>query len=284
MLNRRFLLAALPASLLLSCRGADHADRDALTDFEVVTVDEPAGENCPAGGKRLEISSTDADTRTIYVCNGAPGAPGEDGSAADITVTDAGDACPHGGVSVSVSGGSPVLICNGPPGAPGEGGEAGQDGESVTIVAEPPGENCVEGGYKLQVGDGPVEYLCQGEVGPKGDPGAQGEKGALSWHQLTSDRTAGPNSGFAANRQEDLTLSLLDSTIYRVGDIVRVINNGEGSVNIEPYPVHQRIHYAAGTLAAPSSFTPRGANNHWRGLASSADGRKLVAVAYGGQI
>ena len=110
---------------------------------------EAPGQNCPLGGVKV----TPAGGAPTYACNGATGAPGQDGASVTMTPEPPGTNCGLGGVKLQVGTGAPTFVCT---------GATGQDGTSVTMTPEPPGTNCGLGGVKLQVGTGPVSYLCSG--------------------------------------------------------------------------------------------------------------------------
>lgn len=79
----------------------------------IATSDEPAGANCPEGGKRID-TGIDVDGNGVldpqekgaptYVCNGAAGEDAEDGSSARIRTAAelAGDHCAFGGIGIEV--------------------------------------------------------------------------------------------------------------------------------------------------------------------------------------
>ncbi len=194
MKNRLRTAAALFPFLLLSCQ-SDEPNTEPVNDLEVTTADEPAGENCAAGGKRIEITQG-GETSTVYVCHGLDGdrisvsdageqclhggsviqvddaepifvCNGKDGTSAEAVVMDAIDAgedCTYGGVSLRVGHGEPFFICNGAP------GETGADGKSVAIATEPAGANCEYGGIAVKVGaNGDPTYVCNGAPGEKGE-------------------------------------------------------------------------------------------------------------------
>lgn len=188
MKSRNFTGIALTACLLLSCRSTEDAGTEAADNLHVTTAHEPAGENCEAGGKRIEITN-DGVTSTVYVCHGKGGdeisvsdageqclhggsviqvgdadpifvCHGKDGLGADAVVMDAveaGEDCAYGGVSLRVGEGSPIYVCN------------GADGNGVTVATEPQGENCEYGGVAFTVGAGAPTYVCNGEPGQDGE-------------------------------------------------------------------------------------------------------------------
>ncbi len=108
--------------------GTDGADGDNGKNALVSISDEPAGENCENGGKKVESGIDDNENGTLdadevdtteYVCNGDDGTDGEDGS-------------------------------EGPQ------GPAGEDGVGTNALTatqeEPEGENCEHGGIRIDTG------------------------------------------------------------------------------------------------------------------------------------
>jgi hypothetical protein len=104
----------------------------------IKTTPEPAGINCPNGGKKVE-SGIDTDnsgvldagevTTTNYTCNGAQGIAGTNGAAG----------------------------ATGPIGPAGAAGPSGTNGTNainnlVNVTPEPAGINCANGGQKIQIG------------------------------------------------------------------------------------------------------------------------------------
>ena len=153
------------------CNGAPGATGDAGVPgmdgsnghASLVTVTaEAAGNNCHAGGKRIDVGlDLDDDgtlaasevTSTFYACNGAAGPAGNDGSAGNA-------------------------------GANGADGSSGKN-SLVSIADEAAGANCPAGGKALLVGldadgNGKLEgneatstsYVCNGQSGAEGPAGA----------------------------------------------------------------------------------------------------------------
>ncbi len=89
-----------------------------------VVAAEPAGENCPDGGVRID----DGQGAVYYVCDGVDGPDGIDGEDGDD----------------------------------GENGVDGEDGGDVVISDESPGDNCEAGGIRVEAPDGTVRYACNG--------------------------------------------------------------------------------------------------------------------------
>src|SRR4029077_17247309 len=99
-----------------------------------------------------------------YVCNGAAGANGTEGSNGDnavvVTATEPGGTnCAHGGVRIDTgldTDGDGVIdgvpstkyVCNG---ADGHDGSDGDDA-IVTTTLEPSGPNCAHGGVRIETG------------------------------------------------------------------------------------------------------------------------------------
>ena len=148
---------------------------------EFVVTGEPAGENCPSGGSKIETrfdangndTFEDSEISVHYVCDGTseqgdkgeqgrPGVAGTDGKdGADGAKGERGDKGEQG-----------------EPGIAGEQGAAGSDGfdSLVSIVDEAAGDNCENGGKKFMSGldkdrNGVLDesevknkyYICNGE-------------------------------------------------------------------------------------------------------------------------
>lgn len=174
--------------------GPTGADGDSAN---VVVTEEGEGENCQAGGQKVETSVGAEVPQVSYICNGidgadgADGADGEDGSNALVVVTEepAGENCPAGGQKVE-SGvddnnnavldpeeiDSTSYVCNGEVGAngaPGSNGAAGAEG-----VQGPQGIQGAQGDVGPQGPIGPAGPAGpQGSAGPQGATGPQGVAG-----------------------------------------------------------------------------------------------------------
>jgi hypothetical protein len=119
--------------------------------------------------------------------------------------------------------------------------------------------------------------------------GSNGSDGASSpsvnWVNVTGTAAqAQPNTGYLANNQTSevvITLPLTSSLL--VGDIIQVSGIGAGG-----WKVAQNAGQSNITENIPECFgavwTPRGSNRFWLSVASSADGTKIAAVVYNGQI
>jgi hypothetical protein len=162
-----------------------------------IVSDEPVGDNCAAGGKRIE-TGVDADgsgtlvgaeiAATNYVCNGINGMDGEDGT-------------------------------NGEDGEDGTNGEDGENGFEVLVTTAPITTPCASGGHQLSIGldngdgtggiarNGILEAgevdktvnLCNGADGQDGQDGAGGVH-LFDANGFDLGRLASINSGgFGAN-------------------------------------------------------------------------------------
>lgn len=212
-------------------------------------ADEPAGANCAAGGQRALVGR-DANEDGVLQ-------PGESTSSA--------------------------YLCNGRegvPGVPGSQGPTGDDGATslLAVSAEPPGANCANGGSRVQGGldldrDG---ALAPGEATRTAfvcDPPPAG----LDWRSADADTLALANTGYFVTAAGEITLTLPDDPA--VGSVLRVNGTGLGS-----WRIAQRAGQSVRTGALPLAARWTGpwmerfpANTSWSAIASSADGRKLVA-------
>jgi hypothetical protein len=179
-------------STVYICNGTDG---DPYATGLIAVSPEPAGNNCPDGGQRVDsgldddgngtLDATEID-HTSYVCDGTDGLT----PLVSLIPEPAGPNCPSGGQKLETglddnANGTleaeevvtTVYVCNGNDGA---NGANGTDGLSalVSVTAEPPGPNCAEGGQKVETGldenaDGGLDpsevestvYVCDGEDG-----------------------------------------------------------------------------------------------------------------------
>jgi photosystem II stability/assembly factor-like uncharacterized protein len=108
--------------------------------------------------------------------------------------------------------------------------------------------------------------------------------GTLAW-QVVAGPTVGalPNTGYVANNnaaQVSITLPASPNT----GDVVRVTGMGAGGWRIAQNAGQSVFLASAAALPPGVSWTARESSRDWTSVASSADGSKLVAVVYNGQI
>lgn len=238
------------------------------TSALISTSEEPAGENCPSGGVRIDTGldddgdgalDEDEIDDTEYVCDGEDGEDGEDGkdgasgttTLAEVSEEPEGANCPYGGQRVDtgtdVDGDgeldddeilSTSYVCNGSDGSDGSDGSAAL----VSTADEPAGANCAEGGIAVYVGndddgDGTLDsgevdstsYICDGEDG-------SGSSGGLAGTTVVGDYTVA-NSVDAALldgvEQITGTLTIYGSSLTEVSlpDIARVGNLTIGSTS-----------------------------------------------------
>ncbi len=262
---------------------------------------------CPNGGITVNagidtngngILDPSEVTSTQYVCNGANGTNGLN-ALVSVTTEPTGTNCANGGNKVNVgpdTNGNGVLdaseitssdyICNGTNGSNGTNGANGLN-TLVSIVSEPAGSNCANGGSKVTSGldvnansildAGEVTtttYVCNGATGPAG-PG-------VTWVDVTGTSVqAVSNTGYMADNVSQVTITL--PATPAVGDIVQVSGIGAGG-----WKIAQNAGQSIITKDLPGGigalWIPRDSARNWIGVASSSDGTKLVAAAYGGQI
>jgi hypothetical protein len=101
-----------------------------------------------------------------------------------------------------------------------------------------------------------------------------------TWQNITgTSLNAQANTSYAAT-SDSLTSIVLPTTV-NVGDVVQVSGAGAGGWTIGGAAGHV---ISGLNVNLHSVWTPRASNRTWGGIASSADGSKLVAVVDGGQI
>ena len=296
---------------------------------------------------------TAAETQTVqYVCNGiagTPGIPGASGAAGSagarglagssgvagwstlvhVSVEPASTNCTRGGSRIEAGfdvNGNRVLdaaevestgfVCAAADGMPGTGGTNGTNGASslFAIVVESAGVHCAYGGSRISSGldlnaDSALDagevtsttYICNGPPGP-----------GLTWVDVTSSSVqAQSNTGYLADTAVEVTVTL--PAAPALGDLVRVSGIGSGGWQVAQnagqsvftgstaWHGHDQVRAwrgvassADGTRLVASvrfgqlytsvdsgmSWTPRAAVKDWTGVASSADGMHLVALAY----
>lgn len=269
------------------------------------------------GNKILDPSEV---TSTQYVCNGTNGAAGLNGSSGLTTLVlltneVAGPNCASGGKKVSAGQDtnnnklldaaeitSTAYVCNGATGAKGASGIPGTNGNNglnslIAIVTEPAGTFCTYGGKKVSSGldknaNGILDaleisasnYVCNGAPGAPGTPGA-----GVTWVNVTASSVqAVSNKGYLANSAVQVTVTLPASAV--LGDVVSVTGIGAGGWKVAQNAGQSIITQPAATTTG-AVWTPRTiglpvvsgvpASGNISGIASSADGNKLVAVDAG---
>jgi hypothetical protein len=272
------------------CNGGGSADS------LVETRDEPAGSNCPAGGRQFTagldgngngVLDTSEIRTSGYICNGERGDAGVTALTA-VVAESAGANCPSGGVRISsgadVNGNgaldttevtSTQYVCG------------GVSGTSTLIRTdnEAPGVNCVYGGTRISAGldaNGnttlePSEvtanaYACNGAPGP-----------GVTWQEIpgTSVQAIANRGYLATNDAAELVVTLPSTPVP--GDLVQVTGIGAGGWRIAQNAGQViATRHLAGEIGA--AWSEREADRSWQSVASSADGLRLLAGDYGGQL
>jgi len=108
-----------------------------------------------------------------------------------------------------------------------------------------------------------------------------GGGGGITWVHVTGmSHLAEANRGYVADNASSLvTILLPTSASLAIGDVIRVSGAGAGGWKIAQQ-AGQSIR--VGNIA--TLWIPRESNRQWYGVATSADGTKLVASVYAGQI
>ncbi len=227
----------------------------------VQMISEPGGANCAAGGRKVNVGvdvnanqvlEASEINSTAYVCNGANGT-------------------------------------NGTSGANGTNGVNGSNGLNtlMTVVAEPAGANCAYGGSKASSGlDANASGLLDaGEVVTSSYVcnGAPGSNSGTSWWNVSGSAVqAQPNSGYITSNDSAPVVVTLP-TSPTIGDTLRISGAGAGGWTLAQNAGQLVSTKNLGGVAG-LRWTARDVNRNWRGLASSADGARLVAVVNNGQI
>jgi len=124
-------------------------------------------------------------------------------------------------------------------------------------------------------------YNVAGTLYWNGQQVIAGGTAGFPWTAVTADTQMAANNGYIANSASLITLTLPLSANINFGDIIRVTGMGAGGWKIAQN-ASQRI--LTGPMQIPNynvSWTARAMNNDWSAIASSADGRVLVAGEYG---
>lgn len=104
--------------------------------------------------------------------------------------------------------------------------------------------------------------------------------GALKWQTVFGNTQAQSNNGYLATNDAQVTITL--PTSPNVGDIVRVSGPGIGGWKIAQNAGQSIV--GTGISFAQPIWTPRDTIRQWSSVASSADGVKLFAADYNGQL
>jgi hypothetical protein len=114
--------------------------------------------------------------------------------------------------------------------------------------------------------------------------GLTGVPGTIIWQTVSgTSQQAQPNTGYIVNNSAQVTITL--PTSPNVGDIVRVSGVGAGGWKIAQYSGQSVLVGNVAALSVGASWIAQNSGSrNWEGVASSADGSKLVACVYNGQI
>ncbi len=218
----------------------------------VQMISEPVGANCAAGGRKVNVG-VDVNANQIL-------------EASEISST--------------------AYVCNGTNGTNGANGSNGLN-TLMTVVAEHAGANCAYGGSKASSGlDANASGLLDaGEVVSSSYVcnGAPGSNGGTSWWNVSGSAVqAQPNSGYITSNDSSPVVVTLP-TSPTIGDTLRISGAGAGGWTLAQNAGQLVSTKNLGGVAG-LRWTARDVNRNWRGLASSADGARLVAVVNNGQI
>jgi len=253
------------SSTAYACHGSNGSSGSNGINSLVAVVAETAGTNCTAGGSKL-TSGLDTNgnaildlaevTSTAYVCQGAAGPTGANGA-------------------------------NGANGGNGSNGTNGTDGYTTLAlsVGETAGANCAAGGIKITSGrdlsrDGSLDlgevqatsYVCNGLA-------------AIGWVDVTSLTVqAVRNTGYVADNAAQVTVQLPATSAVNVGDIVRVSGAGTGGWKIAQAAGQSIVTSNLDVASVAKTWTDHGYQDGYRSVASSADGNRLVAAPYAGEL
>jgi hypothetical protein len=107
--------------------------------------------------------------------------------------------------------------------------------------------------------------------------------GILNWQTMSgTSQQAQPNSGYIITNAAQATITL--PATPAVGDIVRVSGVGAGGWIMAQNAGQSVLIGNSAALFVGIAWIPRDSNRHWRGVATSTNGTKLVACVSYGQI
>jgi hypothetical protein len=215
----------------------------------VQMISEPGGANCAAGGRKINVG-VDVNANQVL-------------EASEISST--------------------AYVCNGTNGV----NSSASLNALLSIVAEPAGANCAYGGSKASSGlDANASgVLDAGEVVSSSYVcnGAPGSNGGTSWWNVSGSAVqAQPNSGYITSNDSAPVVVTLP-TSPTIGDTLRISGAGAGGWTLAQNAGQLVSTKNLGGVAG-LRWTARDVNRNWRGLASSADGARLVAAVNNGQI
>lgn len=261
---------------------------------------EAPGANCADGGVRIDAGpdgdgngmlAADEVSSTQYACRDAAGASG---SLVQMRSEPSGANCAAGGKAISVGAdgnanglleaseiSSTRYVCNSTDG----GAVVDELNTLVSVVSEAAGANCVHGGSRVDKGldSNANGVLDAGEVSATNYVCNSPPAATFPWVDVTGTAVqAQPNTGYIARNDAAQVVVTLPAS-PAVGDVVRVKGAGLGGWTIAQNPGQAVDTKSLGGMAG-ASWTAHEPRRDWFSVASSADGSKLVAVAYGSQI
>ena len=153
-------------------------------------------------------------------------------------------------------------------------------------MPESAGSNCASGGTRIDIGydannNGTLDasevsstsYTCNGATGPAGAAGP-----GVTWvSTIGTTQQAASNTGYMTNNTSQVSITLPASP--SVGDIVQVTGVGTGG-----WKITQNAGQSILTKNLPMNPRNQMLGSWVRAVASSTDGRKIVAATYGGLI
>ncbi len=113
-----------------------------------------------------------------------------------------------------------------------------------------------------------------------------GASGALSWQGVAGTSVqAAANTGYVVTNGAPVTVTLPTPANLNIGDVVRVSSAGNGGWVIAQNAGQFIQGYSFySTNGAANEWNATASSQNWTGIASSADGTKLAAEVYAGQI
>lgn len=261
---------------------------------------EAQGANCANGGARIDAGPDGDDngmlaagevSSTQYACHDVLGATS---SLVQMRSEPSGANCTAGGKAISVGAdsnangvleasevGSTRYVCNSTDGS----NVVNELNTLASIVSEAAGANCVYGGSKVEKGpdSNANGVLDAGEVSATNYICNSPPAATFPWVDVTGAAVqAQPNTGYIARNDVAQMVVTLPAN-PAVGDVVRVRGGGLGGWMVAQNP-GQVVDTRNLDGTAGAKWTARESARNWVGVASSADGTRLVAVELGGKI
>lgn len=279
--------------------GASSNDTSTVKTLISVSTEEQ-GANCTHGGVRIDAGPDGDDngmlaagevSSTQYACHDALGATS---SLVQMRSEPSGANCTAGGKAISVGAdgnangvleaseiGSTRYVCNSTDGS----NVVNELNTLASIVSEAAGANCVHGGSKVDKGpdSNANGVLDAGEVSATNYICNSPPATTFPWVDVTAAAVqAQSNTGYVARNDAAQVVVTLPAN-PAVGDVVRVKGAGLGGWSIAQNPGQAVDTQSLGGMAG-AIWTAREPKGNWLSVASSADGRKLVAAQYEGKM